>query len=528
MKMHDLAVCAILGLSIAQCSGSPGASSADAGGPPAAGGGGEAAPGETAPDASDDGKAAPAPGNDSAAPALQVTTRCATAMVVGLAWNAIPGTALYAVSRDGSSLGTSATTGYSDTTVAAKGAYSYAVEARAANGSSLGSASLAVTTAAASPDGDAPYCPSDLVKSATWNWSTGFNQQNGSDLWPSTWGADGSTYLFFGDGGGFFGSNTAGRASFGIAALTGSGPQVDANDASNVYGGLDAAHASTINGKAGAILAVGNDFYALGGIYRSGDSGGPSGSPNHYEIISSVGNAYSWQDSAWSFCAADAEGNVTQGLFCATSFFHFGKGNAAAFDGYVYMTATPAAGWFSSTPTPGPASTYLMRVPNDAMTTQSAYTYFAGLDASGDPTWSADASDAQSIFVDRNTRPMGIGNVVYSPALKCLVGAAQGGTVAQVALYEAPMPWGPWSTISYTNTNPDGSGGFGDLGSSDYTPGHGDSLGINFIDAWTSADGLTMWAVFSSDGNAPSTALLPGLAGQDMDSFSLVSLTLGL
>jgi hypothetical protein len=432
------------------------------------------------------------------------------------------------VSRGGTAIGTTPATAFSDTSVSASTAYVYGVTALGASNGEVAASTIKVATPAASPNGDAPYCPSTLVRSATWNWSSGVNQQNGSDLWPVTWGVDGSVYLFFGDGGGFFGSDSNGRASFGIARLTGSQPVVDATHATNVYGGLNATHPSTINGKAGSIIAVGADFYALGGIYRKGDPGGPSGSPNHYEIISSMGNAYSWQDSPWRFCAADASGNPTGGSFCATSFVNFGPGNAGAIDDNVYLAAAPVAGWFGGAPPPGPASTYMMRAPAKQLTTQSAYTYYAGLDASDHPVWTASAVGAQPIFTDRNARPMGLGGIVYNPTLKRFIGSAQGAIVAEAALYESQNPWGPWNTIRYDNTNPDGTGGWGGLGSSAYTPGHGDSLGINFSNAWTSSDGLTMWATFSSDGTAPTTALLPGLAGSSMDSFSAVSVTFDL
>lgn len=316
------------------------------------------------------------------APLLKVDIRCATAAVVGLEWAAVAGAAHYAVSRGGSALGTTATPGFSDTSVSASTTYSYSVTAYDKNDKTLITSGASATTAAALPDGDAPYCQSELIKSATWNWAAGFNQQNGSDLWPSTWGADGNVYLFFGDGGGFFGSDTNGRASFGIARITGGEPVINASTASNVYGGLNAAHPSTINGKAGSIFSVGNDFYALGGIYRSGE-GGPAGSPNHYEIIASMGNAYSWQDTSWTFCAADAAGNVTQGTLCAAAFVHFGAGNAGAFDDNVYMLAVSATGWFSTVGVPGPASTYMMRAPASALTTESAYAYYAGLESDG-------------------------------------------------------------------------------------------------------------------------------------------------
>jgi hypothetical protein len=43
-----------------------------------------------------------------------------------------------------------------------------------------------------------------------------------------------------------------------------------------------------------------------------------------------------------------------------------------------------------------------------------------------------------------------------------------------------------------------------------------------------STNGETMWAEFSSDGNASSSASLSALSGQDMDAFSAVPLTLTL
>jgi hypothetical protein len=460
-------------------------------------------------------------------PSLALQVRCASAVVAGLQWGSVAGAAHYGVTRAGATLGTTVSTYFSDITVSPTSAYAYAVSAYDAKGASLVTSTINLTTPAATASGDAPYCPSDLIRSITWNWPSGYNQQNGSDLWSSTWGADGNVYLFFGDGGGFFGSNTDGRASFGIARITGTSAIVTAADATNIYGGHDAAHPSTVNGKAGSILAVGSSFYALGGIYGSGDTGGPSGAPNHYEIVASIGDAYSWQDTPWDFCAADANGNVTHGTLCAVSFVSFGAGNAGALDSYVYMAAVPAQGWFGGT-APTPASTYLMRAPGDLLTTESAYAYYAGLDPSGQPVWSPSALDAQPIFTDRNSRGMGLGPIVYNPVLKRFIGASQGATVSAVALYEAESVWGPWSTISYENTNPDGTGGWGGLGSSSYAPGHGDSLGINMNGAWISQDGLTMWATFSSDGTAPATALLPGLAGQSMDSFSLVSFTLRL
>jgi len=45
----------------------------------------------------------------------------------------------------------------------------------------------------------------------------------GSDMWPITWAADGNLYTCYGDGGGFGGTDTLGRVSFGVARVEGAG-----------------------------------------------------------------------------------------------------------------------------------------------------------------------------------------------------------------------------------------------------------------------------------------------------------------
>ena len=447
---------------------------------------------------------------------------CATAVVVALTWLPVTSATSYIVSRGGTAIATTALTTYSDTTVLASRTYTYSVAAIGASGNTLSSQSIGVITAAASTNGDAAYCPSSLISSMTWNWSSGFNQQNGSDLWSETWGADGNDYAFFGDGGGFFGGNSLGRASFGIGEIRGAAGVISSSTASNVYGGYEAAHPSTINGKVNSIIAIGSNFYAIGAIWQPGE-GGPSGEPQHFEIVSSLGNAYSWADnySNWIFCSATTGSDS----FCPTSFVQFGAGNAGAIDGYVYVYGTLEQDFIGNgTPT----STYLARVPNNQILTKSAYQVFAGADQSGNPIWNSDWTTMQPIFTDHGPRPIPISMAVYNPALKRFIATGQG-YVNQVAFYDAPNPWGPWTSIGYFNSNADNSGGWGNLGSASFESGvTGDALGIQFINKWASSDGLTIWAAFSSDGNAGSAAYLTPLQGQSMDSLSIVSVTIAL
>ena len=467
---------------------------------------------------------------------------CATPAVVGLRWTAATDNlkvAGYRISRGGTVIGTTGKEFFSDTSVQASTAYTYVVTAFDAAGNTAASDPLTVTTAVASPNGDAPYCQSAVISSMSWNWWSGYTQANGSDLWPVAWGNDGNVYAFFGDGGGFGGDNNRGRTSFGITKITGEPPPTS-DSATNVYGGYNAQHPAAINGKASSILALGNDFYAIGGLYRPTDTATdypnqPSGSPNHVEIAYSIGNAYSWQESPWSFCSIerDSAGSAARS-FCPSGFVSFGKGNAGALDNYVYIFGIAAASYWDTGHKIPPAHTYLARVRNDQILTQSAYEYFAGLSTDGAPNWSSSTDRMLPVFTDRNINQTGCNNdvctmastleeAVYIPALKRYVGIAQGEYAAQTSFYDAPSPWGPWTVISYNNINAaTGSGGWGNLGTA-----AGGSLGAHIVNAWSASTGQTIWVTYSSDGTAPPGALFPS-ATTAMDSFNLVSANLNV
>jgi hypothetical protein len=453
---------------------------------------------------------------------------CASAVVVGLRWSPVSGAASYDVWRNGSKLTSRPVfyTYYNDQTVTASSSYTYSVTALNSNGSTVSTQTLGVTTAAAAHNGDPAYCPSSVIASMTWNWAAGFNQQNGSDLWGQTWGADGNSYTFFGDGAGLFGDITKNKTSYGIGEFTGSAGSINASNASNVYGGQNGLHPATIKGKAGSIIAIGSDFYAIGSVWQPNDPGTNGfGAPSHSEIEYSTGNAYSWKSnySNWIFCS---DGTDPSG-FCPIGFVQFGAGYSGAPDGYVYIYGTTAQNFFRDA-LPGPAYTYLARVPKNQLLTKASYEVFSGLDSSGNPTWNADWTQMRPVFTDRGPRPIAIGRAVYNLALHRFIGIGQG-SVNQAVFYDAPNPWGPWTSIGYYNSNSDNTGGWGNLGSTAFQAGHvGDSLGINFINKWTSASGLTMWAAFSSNGTAGENASLPALAGRSMDSLSLVSVTLTL
>ena len=471
----------------------------------------------------------------------ELSTDCVNAAVVGLRWDPPRGmrVARYEITRNGTLLDATRETYFTDTTVAESTLYSYTVTAvlatvaaPSATAAAPSSVTAEIDTPPASASGDAPYCQSRYITSINWDWAGAQTEPNGSDLWPVTWGRDGRVYTFFGDGGGFGGDNYRGRASFGIATMTGPPPLTPAQ-AHNLYGGYNSEHPSRIAGKAGAIIAVGSTFYTLGGLYTEAETAGrpdgKSGSPSRVQLAYSKGNAYSWRRADWAFC--EARDGQLRGHFCPSGFINYGRGNSGAPGGQVYLLGfiNSAGYWGSegSEDTPGPATTYLARVPARKLLDSRAYRYFAGLDAHGHPIWTADQTLMRPIFTDRNTsRPGcsgrcnmagGLEEATYDRSIGRYIAVAQGEHVGQTSLYDAPYPWGPWTTVDYNNIDPaTGSGGWANLGTA-----AGAALGAHVVNAWTSSDGLTLWLTYSSDKKAPTGALFPP-AGTIMDSFNLV------
>lgn len=485
-------------------------------------------------------------------------TDCANALVVGLRWVAPAGSESrrhpirYTVTRDGLLLTSTSETNFVDTTVMASTAYHYSVNAALASGEMLPAATLQVSTPTASPTGDAPYCKSRYIDSISWDWGGGHTEPNGSDLWPVTWGKDGNVYTFFGDGGGFGGDNQRGRVSFGVAMMT-AAPPLSPATVKNIYGGYQSSHPSMLDGKAGSIISVGNDFYTLGGLYDAQDlrgvSGHKSGAPKRIQLGYSKGNPHSWRAAPWTFCSGGKQ--TVDGAFCPVGFVNYGRGNSGAPDDHVYLLgiANSAAWWegddgpevmaerqqsptSATSPTSDTAGaiavTYLARVPNRRVLQRAAYRYFAGLDSNGQPIWSDDEKQMQPIFSDRNPSRPGcdgqcymtspLEGVAYDAGIQRYIATAQGTYIGQTSFYDAPHPWGPWTTISYNNIDPQtGTGGWAHLGKAG-----GGSLGVHIVNAWTSADGLSLWMTYSSDGKAPAGALFPP-EGTMLDSFNLVS-----
>ncbi|MEW6303207.1 MAG: DUF4185 domain-containing protein, partial [Verrucomicrobiota bacterium] len=183
------------------------------------------------------------------------------------------------------------------------------------------------------------------------------------------------------------------------------------------------------------------------------------------------GATWTWAD--WKFTAS----------FGCPTFLNFGRNYAGARDNFVYIYSLDADSAYD------PADRMLLaRVAKDRLTDLNAYQYFQRLHE-GQPVWTRQPNARGPVFVHPGKCYRS--GVTYNAALKrylwCQVHPGskhpqgprfQGG----FGIYDAPEPWGPWTTVYYTEE--------WDVG-----PGETSSLPTK----WMSADGQTMHLVFSGD-----------------------------
>jgi hypothetical protein len=336
-------------------------------------------------------------------------------------------------------------------------------------------------------EAELPYPPSPVIERITWHWDTYQTAAPGSDLWPVTWGPDDHLYAAWGDGGGFGGTDQDGRVALGFARIEGP-PERFAGR--NVNGGKDPERPASFprRGKVGGILAVGDRLYAWlntqNGTWPDVDEA----------LIWSDDRAVTWKRSAWVFPRGD-------GNFKPSTYLNFGKGYTGVTDdlrGHVYCYGQRQR---------KERETYVARVPRNWVTDREAYEFFSGLDK-GEPRWSSAVGKARPVFVDANGTG-DLASVVYVPALRRYLWTCFHKGPGQLGVFDGPQPWGPWTTVAYEER-------WGQMG-----PG-GKGLTCSFPQKWMSADGLTLWCVFSVYGAGARQGI------NRHDRFNLVKATLAL
>jgi hypothetical protein len=324
------------------------------------------------------------------------------------------------------------------------------------------------------------YPDSTAVPGISFRWDTHRQLAPGSDNWPLTWSADGHQYTSFGDGGGFEGNETTGRVSLGFARIEGS---ADSYRGVNVWGGARTETAAKFNGKSRGVLAVGTDLY----MWRCG-AGSTDANFEFQQLYKSTDDARTWQAANWQF-----PGSLT--FYCPT-FLQFGQGYAGARDGYVYMYAAERNSDVWEVHTPGRVS--LMRAPKDRLMERAAYEFFAGQDpSSGAPRWSDSVAERAPVLEDSNGARLP--SAIYNPGLRryfLLVGRAPRFS-GNVSIFDAPEPWGPWTTVLYEDA---------------WGRGHVDpsTFFLNFSPKWWGDGGKSFVLAFTGGGDLDSWNTVEG------------------
>jgi len=319
-----------------------------------------------------------------------------------------------------------------------------------------------------------PYLPSPVIERVEFDFSTHKRFAPGSDNWPTTWADDGHLYAAWGDGGGFGGDNKKGRVTLGVARIEGDAASYTGH---NVWGGFNAAHPAQFDGKSYGMLSV-------GGVLYMWVSHQPNPHLDKCQLAFSKDHGATWQLADWCFRYTDQ--------LTVPTFLNFGCDYAGARDGYVYSYFIHPA-WGPGKSATGnygfdvhkPGRVCLSRVPKEAILDRNRHEFFAGLAKNGAPKWSAKLSDKQPVFQDAN----GVGwnlSVSFNPGLRrYLLVTEHGETHAgKFGLFDAPEPWGPWTTVAYEDR---------------WGEGHVEvsTFYWNFPTKWLSADGARFTLVFT-------------------------------
>jgi CubicO group peptidase (beta-lactamase class C family) len=312
-----------------------------------------------------------------------------------------------------------------------------------------------------------PYPRSPVIRGITWApAATIVRQARDSDNWPLTWADDDQIYTAYGDGTGFA-PKVPEKLSLGLARIQG-GPDdftgINLRSSTGEQPRGDGKHGK----KASGLLMVDGVLYMW--VRNAGNA----------QLAWSRDHARTWTWADWKFTTS----------FGCPSFINFGKNYDGSRDDYVYTISPDSESAYE------PADRLVLaRVRKDQITSRDAYEFLQAFDPRGNPLWTSDLNARGAVF--NNPGRCYRTHVSYNAPLKryllCQTGA-DASVRAGFGIYDAPEPWGPWTTVEHSDAWDVAAGESG-----------------SFPTKWMSGDGRALYLVFSGD-----------------DSFSLRKATLRL
>jgi CubicO group peptidase (beta-lactamase class C family) len=310
-----------------------------------------------------------------------------------------------------------------------------------------------------------PYPRSPVIKGLRWSpKETIVRAAKGSDNWPLTWGDDDAIYAAYGDGVGFE-PFAAKKLSLGLAKIDGTPPDVRGV---NLRSGTLEQIGDGANGrKASGLLMVDGVLYLW--ARNAGNA----------QLAWSVDRGLTWTWSDWKIATS----------FGCPTFLNFGRNYAGSRDEFVYVYSHDSESAYKAAD-----GIVLARASKSRLRDRGAYEFFAGFGADREPRWSRDVQDRRAVLVDPGRcfrssasyhAPTGRYLLVHTIATQR---SRDGGGgidtrfAGGLAIYDAPQPWGPWTSLYSTDA---------------WDVGPGDTA--SFPTKWMDEAGGSLYLVYSGD-----------------------------
>ncbi|MCH5373967.1 MAG: DUF4185 domain-containing protein, partial [Planctomycetes bacterium] len=174
-----------------------------------------------------------------------------------------------------------------------------------------------------------------------------------------------------------------------------------------------------------------------------------------------------------------ADWRLTTSFGCPT-FLNFGRNYDGARDEFVYVYSQDSDSAYQRAD-----RMVLARAPKNRIRESGVYEFFRGADPQGRPAWTGDIGRRGAVF--SNPGRCYRSSVTYDAGLKRYLWVQTGlgedtRYAGGLAIYDAPEPWGPWTTVFRTVA---------------WDVGPGETAG--FPTKWMSPDGCTLYLLFSGD-----------------------------
>jgi len=263
------------------------------------------------------------------------------------------------------------------------------------------------------------------------------------DLWAQAWADDGYMYAANGDGFAFGWV----WADIKVSRIAGSPPDMMGHEINGAFGPLLGRlwppEWWLVSRKPTGMICVDGVLYLYYQNLKNFLSDNEFGDAPAASVSWSADHGRTWE---WNTAGPMFHDHVfTTGFFLDT-----GQCNEYAKDEFVYIYGLDYNWRYSE----GYRSTnlYLARVPKEQIPDRSAWTFFTGTQAGGDPVWSSDIGAKQPVLNDETeyagNTGVSQGSVVFVPALNRYLYSTWSDTAW--IFWEAEFPWGPWTRIGVT------------------------------------------------------------------------------